>query len=128
MTRLEKAELFDRVINAVREAGWNVLYLNPRPAAHPFRLKFFRDDESYLIRIYIWNLTHGGGPARPADEYRIQVTGIRPQQFLPEPEGKTLILGWREDLGVFVGYDYRRHTRPLVRGIPVAAGPRVCAL
>lgn len=67
--------------------------------------------------IYIWNLTHGGGLVRPSDEYRIQITGIsRPDsvnQFRPEIAGKTLILGWWDDVGVFAGFDYTRHAGPL---------------
>jgi putative restriction endonuclease len=58
-------------------------------------------------------MTHGGGKARPVDEFRIQITGVT--QFEPEPgfEGRTLILGWWEPVGVFAGFDYRRHTGKL---------------
>lgn len=53
-------------------------------------------------------MTHGGGRARPADEYRIQITGV--SRFEPEPGGKTLILGWWDEAGVFAGFDYQKHS------------------
>ena len=62
--------------------------------------------QSYRVRVYIWNLTHGG-QNRPEDEWRIQVTGI--ERFKPELRGKTLILGWWEETGVFAGFDYAHH-------------------
>jgi putative restriction endonuclease len=44
---------------------------------------------------------------RPADEYRIQITGVN--QFEPEPNGKTLILGWWREGEVFAVFDYNKH-------------------
>ena len=70
-----KYELLDNIVQAINESGWNVLYAGDT-SQHPFLLKIYKDDESYLTRIYIWNLTHGGGAARPVDEYRIQITGV----------------------------------------------------
>ena len=62
---------------------------------------------NYRIKIYIWNLTHGGGSARPGNEYRIQV---KVKEALSEESGWiTLILGWWDEVGVFAGFDLRRH-------------------
>jgi len=55
----------------------------------------------------VWNLTHGGGKARPTDEYRIQITGVN--QFEQEIGGKTLILGWWKEGEVFAGFDFNKH-------------------
>lgn len=99
-----KPQLLERVVTAIKGCGWQYLLLN---ANHPFRMQVFQDRESYNVRIYIWNLTHGGGAARPVDEYRIQITGV--DHFEPEPGGKTLILGWWDSVGVFAGFDYRKH-------------------
>lgn len=107
MPRLGKRQLLEVVARSIRACGWHLLYLS-KPSEHPFRLQVFQEADSYRARIYIWNLTHGGGPARPADEYRIQITGI--ERFEAEPTGKTLILGWWEEAGVFAGFDYRRHS------------------
>lgn len=76
---------------------------------HPFLLRVYHadSDKSHLIRIYIWHLTHGGGAKRPADEYRIQITGLR--HFLNRPDEKTVILGWWNKGEVFAGFDFAKH-------------------
>lgn len=104
--RHRKYDLLDIIIQGFRDDGWNILYIED-PKKHPFRLKIYRRDESYKIRIYVWNLTHGGGAMRPADEYRIQITGVN--QFEPELTGETLILGWWREGEVFAGFDYNKH-------------------
>ncbi len=110
MAKLGKEELFDLVIGAVRNCGWQVVRLSALNQ-HPLRFKMFKDEEGLLVRAYIWNISHGGGAARPADEYRIQITGV--DQFREEPDGKTVILGWWDEAGVFAGFDFRFHRRPL---------------
>ncbi|MCE2504476.1 MAG: hypothetical protein J4G05_10535 [Chlorobi bacterium] len=105
-----KYDLLDRIVQSINDDGWNVLYISD-PAFHPFRLKIYRENENHNIRIYIWNLTHGGGTARPADEYRVQITGV--DQFEAEPGCKTVILGWWEEGGVFAGFDFTKHTGAL---------------
>src|SRR3990170_6428482 len=100
MARLTKSELLQVVVRSVRQAGWRVLYVSDQ---YPFRFQIYHEDQSYRVRVYIWNLTHGGGPARPTYEYRIQITPIN--QFEPEIGGKTLILGWWQEAEVFAGFD-----------------------
>ncbi len=112
MAGLNKTELFEVVIDAVGESGWNVLYIAPA-SVHPFQLQVYRGNEGYQLRIYIWTLTHGGGSARPADEYRIQITGV--DQIQTFPGERTLLLGWWEPKGVFAGFDARKHSGPLGR-------------
>lgn len=108
--RHRKFDLFERIIQAINDDGWNVLYLSD-PAYHPFRLKIYKDNESFNIRIYIWNLTHGGGAQRPVDEYRVQITGV--DHFEQEVGGKTIILGWWNEGSVFAGFDFTKHTGQL---------------
>lgn len=107
MAGLSKTDLFEIVVAAVGESGWNVLYIAPS-STHPFQLQIYRGDEGYRLRIYIWTLTHGGGRNRPADEYRIQITGVQQIQTLPGE--RTLLLGWWEQEGVFAGFDARKHS------------------
>ncbi|WP_157140189.1 HNH endonuclease [Roseibium aggregatum] len=85
-----------------------MLYLTK--GKHPARYSVFKDGRGGIVRVYIWNITHGGA-GRKKEEYRIQVTGF--DKFEPEPKGRTLILGWWEDVGVFAGWDYRHHTGKL---------------
>lgn len=59
-----------------------------------------------ILRIYEWNATHGGGSARAADEYRIQLTSAMPIQV---DRQSTVILGWSKPFGVFVGWDPEVH-------------------
>lgn len=105
MARLSKSQLFHVFEDAIRESGWNALYLSPT-GSHPARYQIYREGHNYRVRVYIWNLTPGG-QNRPEDEWRIQVTGI--DQFEPEIGGKTLILGWWDDTGVFAGFDFTHH-------------------
>ena len=109
MNRLTKSELLNTVTSAIRESGWGYLYLSDD---FPFDLEIYGRDERYRIRIYIWNITHGGGAARPQDEYRIQITsGVK--QFIQPLNTKTLILGWYDELQVLAGWDYHLHSNPL---------------
>lgn len=57
MPGMSKAELFEVVVNAVGESGWNVLYIAP-PSTHPFHMQVYRGEEGYRLCIYIWTLTH----------------------------------------------------------------------
>ncbi|MEZ4793891.1 MAG: HNH endonuclease [Bacteroidia bacterium] len=109
-SRHRKYDLLDLIIQGIRDDGWNIIYLSD-PKFHPFRLKIYRNDESHSVRVYVWNLTHGGGAQRPADEYRIQITGV--DRFEQEPNGKTLILGWWREGEVFAGFDFNKHNGAL---------------
>jgi putative restriction endonuclease len=101
---LSKPELLRRLIAAVDDARAHAIVTR---STHPFLLRVYRDgDEPLNVCIYIWNVTHGGGAARPAHEYRIQLTGAVPSARADE---KTFLLGWHEDWNVFVAFDIRRH-------------------
>ena len=63
---------------------------------------------SFSVWVYIWTLTHGGGAARPRDEYRIQLTSVASP--LPKnPDGPTLLLGYEPETQCFAGFDLRKH-------------------
>lgn len=61
-----KFDLLEIIIRGIRDDDWNIIYLSD-PKYHPFRLKIYHGEESHKVRIYIWNLTHGGGARRPAE-------------------------------------------------------------
>src|SRR5579864_9458932 len=98
MARHRKHDLLERVVNAIEECGWNALYLSSIEE-HPFALRMYHEDEAHNILVYIWHLTHGGGAARPADEYRIQITGT--SKFKTIAHYKTIILGLWDEVDVF---------------------------
>lgn len=106
---LSKPALLGRIEEAVYASEWSLLY-EADPSLHPFRLRIFKEDtnSSFSLSIYIWSLTHGGGAARPGNEYRIQMTGIDFPLSVSD-NYKTLLLGWHERLGVFAGFDVQRH-------------------
>jgi len=106
MAKHNKYELLNHLISAINDLGWNVLYLD-NIDQHPFKLQIYRENESYRVLVYIWHLTHGGGQARPKNEYRIQITGV--DHFEVIPGLNTLILGWWEEAQVFAGFDVRKH-------------------
>jgi len=106
MSRHNKYDLLEKIVSAINDSGWNVVYLE-NIDQHPFHLQIYRDTESYRVRVYVWHLTHGGGKARPKDEYRIQITGV--DHFEPLHGGKTLVLGWWKEVEVFAGFDVRKH-------------------
>jgi len=106
MSRHNKYDLLEQINQAISESGWNVIYLDSADE-HPFRVQIYNEIESYQLKIYIWHLTHGGGAARPRHEYRIQITGVN--RFDVDQGEKTLILGWWEEVGVFAGFDVRKH-------------------
>ncbi len=106
MARHNKYDLLEKIVSAINDSGWNVVYLESIDQ-HPFHLQIYRDNESYRVRVYVWHLTHGGGKARPKNEYRIQITGV--DHFEPLQGGKTLILGWWKEAEVFAGFDVRKH-------------------
>lgn len=101
MARLNKEALIKRAIDAIVTDGWTVARLDG-DGVHPARFNMEQDGVCHTVRLYIWNLSHGG-KSRSEEEFRIQVTGI--DQFEPEPNGRTLILGWSEEFGVFAGFD-----------------------
>lgn len=109
MARHSKQALINQAVTAIEADGWTVTPLSP-PGQHPARFTIDQDGVSHIVRLYIWNLSHGG-KSRSASEYRIQVTGV--DQFEPEPDGRTLILGWSDQFGVFAGFDVHHRTGSL---------------
>lgn len=106
MARHNKYDLLEKIVSAINDSGWNVVYLESIDQ-HPFNLQIYRDNESYRVRVYVWHLTHGGGKARPKNEYRIQITGVDHFELLQG--GKTLVIGWWKEAEVFAGFDVRKH-------------------
>lgn len=110
VARLSKPKLLAEVTSAVEANGWAVTMLSAA-REHPFRFRLTKGHVSTNVRLYIWNLTHGGGAKRPRNEFRIQITNVR--QFEPEPDGLTLIMGWSGDFETFAAFDIAHHARPL---------------
>ena len=115
MPPLRKPVLLGLFENALRSSGLDFLKLSD-DGVHPAGYQIIDGSNSFRLTVYIWNLTFGGRPTLP-DEWRIQVTGLPEiegrQQFTPQIGGKTAILGWCQELGVFAAYDIAYHLGPL---------------
>lgn len=107
MPVLSKLELFHRVVQGLQAGGWSVLF-ESAANEHPMRLTAIREGQPLRLLVYIWNLTHGGGAARPANEMRIQITGVTPPLRVLD-DRTTLVLGWMEGPRVFAAFDPLRH-------------------
>ena len=97
------------LIDAFTECGATVA---PMPATRKQPKGFFvqTGQLSVEIWVYAWTLTHGGGAARPRDEYRVQLTGVAPPLDM-NPRGPTLLVGYEPNLECFAGFDLRKHQR-----------------
>ncbi len=108
MPTLSPQLLVQAIIDATNESQASAFLLshlrkNPR--------KFVIQSGSNLFElwVYIWTLTHGGGAARPKNEYRIQLTGVTPPLQL-NPSGPTILIGYEPNLQSFAGFDLNKHT------------------
>ncbi len=107
MAALSPAQIVGAIEDAFTEAGASAALVSEK-RIHPRRFYIVAGEMSFSVWIYIWTLTHGGGAARPVDEYRIQLTSVTPP--LPEnPDGPTLLLGYDPGTKCFAGFDLRKH-------------------
>ncbi|MFD2030970.1 HNH endonuclease [Ancylobacter dichloromethanicus] len=104
----QKAGLLSRFEEAIRLGGWSVLFLSKHE--HPARYRLVRGTDTMLVRVFIWQISHGGRTNLP-NEYRIQNTGV--PELEAEPGCHTVILGWWPAIDVFAGWDIRQHIGPV---------------
>jgi putative restriction endonuclease len=103
-TPLGKQDLLSKLLGAIASNGYQAIVAD---RTHPFLLRVFKQGEQTYtnLRVYIWNCTHGG-KNRADDEYRVQLTSVVPEEHEGE---RTLLLGWHDGFGVFVGFDISKH-------------------
>lgn len=95
------------IINAFEESDASAILLSSR-VGNPRQFIVQQAHMTLNVWIYIWTLTHGGGSARPKNEYRIQLTGIE-QPLNRNPHGPTLLMGYEPTTGCFAGFDVDKH-------------------
>lgn len=106
MPALSAHRLVSALLNAWEDSGAPAVLLNAA-TRHPRRFLAQTPRGNVEIWVYIWTLTHGGRASLP-DEYRVQMTTVRPP--LPvAPDGHTALLGYEPNLGMFAGFDLERH-------------------
>jgi putative restriction endonuclease len=103
---LSRSELESHIIDALRSGSQSPTVLS-ESGSKPLRVATSSSERGAeeLLNIYAWNVTHGGATRSP-DEFRIQITGNSPEEFLGE---QTLILGWSQDFEVFAAWDPTAH-------------------
>jgi putative restriction endonuclease len=107
MPSLPPKQLVDSITDAFAESGAAASLISDIHE-HPRRFHITSGQISFPLWVYIWTLTHGGGRARPRDEYRIQLTGVTPP--LPiNPDGPTILIGYEPNLNCFAGFDMAKH-------------------
>lgn len=109
MARLPTPLLNQSIVDALDECTASAVLISP-PSRNPRRLVVQAAQNSFQLWVYIWTLTHGGGAARPKDEFRIQLTGVAPP-LLFNPAGPTVLVGYEPNLKCFAGFDLGRHKR-----------------
>lgn len=106
MPAVSPQSLVDAIIDALSDSRAQASLLSP-VRSHPRRFRVITETGPLDLWVYIWTVTHGGA-TRGADEYRIQMTTVT-SPLATNPNGPTLLLGWFPELGVFGGFDIRRH-------------------
>lgn len=107
MPKLPTNLLIQATIDAFSESGATAILISA-PQSQPRHFVVQSGQTGLDLWIYLWTLTHGGGKARPRDEYRVQLTGVRPPLQL-NPLGPTLLIGYEPNLNCFAGFDLTKH-------------------
>ncbi len=107
MPQLPTPILLKSITDAFAENNASAVLISA-PRHNPRRYVVQAGENMFEMWVYIWTLTHGGGSARPQNEYRIQLTGITPP-FILNPSGPTVMVGYEPNLGCFAGFDLSKH-------------------
>lgn len=107
MPALSPSEIVQAIIDGLDESDASSVLISPT-RGHPRRFVVQFGRNMFELWVYIWTLTHGGGAARPKDEYRVQLTGVQPPLPL-NPDGPTILIGYEPDTRCFAGFDLSKH-------------------
>jgi putative restriction endonuclease len=107
MPQLSTPLLLKSINDALAESDASVVLISSS-RKNPRRFVVQAGQNMFELWAYVWTLTHGGGAARPKDEYRIQITGIKPP-FELNPSGPTILIGYEPNLQCFAGFDLEKH-------------------
>lgn len=108
MPALSHREISQAFLRAFAESDASAIELSSGPG-NPKRFLIQDNRSSYEAWIYVWTLTHGGGAARPTNEYRVQITGVTSPLPLNPSGGPTLLMGYEPNTRCFAGFDVAKH-------------------
>ncbi len=106
MPAISPSQICESIIDACSLLGHSVV-LTSNKRAHPRTFALASPNGIESVWIYIWTVTHGGATRDP-NEYRIQMTSVKPPLDL-NPNGYTVLLGYNPELEVFAGFDLDHH-------------------
>lgn len=101
-------KLVDEFVATLERLSATVIRKRNRDTQRPAELRVLTGDGPTDCLLYLWAVTPGGNN-RPANERRIQATGLHAQRLPLVPGVRTLVGGWNEESGVYVFWDARRH-------------------
>ncbi len=110
MPKLPAQDLIQAVISAISDSGGTAVSVSPI-SKQPRHFLIQYQQNTFDLAVYIWTLTHGGGAARPKDEYRIQLTGVKPPLSSNPTGGPAILIGYEPNLQCFAGFDLSKHRR-----------------
>lgn len=102
--------LADSFVGTLERSGATV-FRESSGSVRPARMRVISAEGMTDCILFLWTITPGGGGAgvRPANERRIQMTGV---SGIPLEAGpRTLLGGWSEEYQVYAFWDARRHVR-----------------
>jgi putative restriction endonuclease len=106
------SRLVDDFVDQLERSSATVIRARQKDKERPAQLRVITANGTTDCIVFLWAVTPGGGGAdvRPANERRIQMTGVRGIPL--QPGLRTLLGGWSEEFGVYSFWDPRRHSRP----------------
>lgn len=107
MAELPAGDIVGAIMDGL-EQSYSAAVLVSKLRGNPKRFVVQFNRQTTELWIYIWTLTHGGGKARPENEYRIQITGIQ-SPIAQNPNGPTFLMGYEPNTGCFAGFDLEKH-------------------
>lgn len=109
MPGIKFERLAEHFVGDIEREGATVLEVGRRDQ-RPARVRVISPEVSIECLLFLWTITPGGGGAgvRPANERRIQITGV--ERFALVPGVRTIVGGWSEEFGAYAFWDPRRHS------------------
>ncbi len=111
MAKIPFPDLLDLFVDSLERQGASVIRESPE-GQKPARVRVVSASGSRGCLVFLWTITPGGGnsTSRPANERRVQATGID-QLVRLEPGMRTLFGGFSPEFEVFCFWDATRHAR-----------------
>lgn len=111
MAGIPFSKLVNDFVDQLERSSATVIRARRTDRDRPARVRVITAGGTTDCVLFLWTVTGGGGgpEVRPANERRIQMTGVTGIPL--EPGSRTLLGGWSDEFGVYSFWDPRRHSR-----------------